>query len=153
MGGGSDAFCGNYTPLGVPHYIAVDVALLQGMGIGKSKKIAINTRNGDVYMGLAGAINNSSGSGRLNFTIDAGWIIGLTPDNQKNLSAIITQSLQGVSVGGKGCLSGGCLGVSKSIGEDSPGMFIFEAGLGAGVSINGEAMWKIGNILEYIGLR
>lgn len=34
-----------------------------------------------------------------------------------------------------------------------PNLAQAQVAVDAGVSINGEAMWKIGNILEYIGLR
>ena len=143
--GGSDSACGNYQPLGLPHFIAVEIALPQGLSVNKSTKIAINTRDGSIYMGVAGGLNDSQGSGKLGLSASAGWVANLSSNDRAILNKVINDTLGGVSVGGKGCLVGGCIGVSRSVAS-TPVRYTFEFGTGTGISVGSEAMGKIGQI-------
>ncbi|PJO08448.1 hypothetical protein CRG49_013005, partial [Neisseria sp. N95_16] len=143
--GGSDSYCGNYKPLGIPHFIAAEVALPQGSFVGKSTRIIINTRTGEVFMSLSGGTNNSRGSGKLGASLNFGWVINLSPTERAKLGSEINNTLKGVSIGGKGCLYGGCLGFSSTTGN-SPKKFTMEVGIGSGISVGGEFVGKIGEI-------
>ncbi|KGQ70153.1 hypothetical protein OA57_07400 [Chelonobacter oris] len=121
---------------GIPHYLASSIALGEA-----SAKIAINTRNADLFGGYEISPNMTSKPSRI-ISMETGWIVNLKKEDLgDNLSRVISNTLEGQSVGVKGCYYGVCFGFSETISPEPKKLF--SIGTGIGYSAGSDKMDKI----------
>lgn len=121
---------------GIPHYV-----LIEGILYKYSGKLAINTRNGDIFYGF-GANPISIPASGLSASTQIGWIVNLeSKELNNNLKNVINNTLQGSSIGGTVCY-GICSSFSRTIQTDKP-KNLFGIGVGGGLSIGGDRLYQL----------
>ncbi|MFZ7172613.1 hypothetical protein ACLSY8_07870 [Avibacterium avium] len=123
---------------GVPHYI-----LVEGGFYKYSAKLAVNTRNGDLFIGSGMNPIDLPASAKLSLSAQTGWIANLNSyELRDNLPKTISNTLEGSSIGASVCRVG-CISSSRTILTDNP-KYLFGIGLGGGVAVGADRLKKIG---------
>ncbi|WIM83304.1 VENN motif pre-toxin domain-containing protein [Gallibacterium anatis] len=121
---------------GIPHYVLIEGTLYKYSG-----KLAINTRNGDIFYGF-GANPISIPASGLSASTQIGWIVNLeSKELNNNLKNVINNTLQGSSIGGTVCY-GICSSFSRTIQTDKP-KNLFGIGVGGRLSIGGDRLYQL----------
>ncbi|MFQ1050098.1 hypothetical protein ACIRXL_08525 [Avibacterium paragallinarum] len=123
---------------GAPHYVVIEGTLYKVSG-----KLIINTRNGEIFIGGGANPISMPSQGGLSFSSQVGWITNLSTDElDDKLSAAISETLKGKSIGGTACYGIACVSSSKTILTDKP-KYLFGVGIGGGFSIGADRVESV----------
>ncbi|MFZ7271191.1 VENN motif pre-toxin domain-containing protein, partial [Avibacterium avium] len=123
---------------GAPHYVVIEGTLYKVSG-----KLIINTRNGEIFIGGGANPISMPSQGGLSFSSQVGWITNLSTDElDDKLSAAISETLKGKSIGGTACYGIACVSSSKTILTDKP-KYLFGVGIGGGFSIGADRVERV----------